>query len=1206
MGDLDLEGRISFKDESASGVAAVIGRLDKIIESLDKVGEHSRHAAEHSKSFADEMVTKFAEVAAAAFSVEKAFEFMVEGIRKADEIRDLTLSLGVFSGSMQKGVEAMEFFNKAARETRDTGDDLAKVYRDVLPLAISRGFSQDSMQHITVWMSQLATISGQSLDAMESGFQQLLSGRVSPGRNPLLKVLGITKADVADLGWDQLVTKMEEVSKHFPEFGQSWQSTMAKAKDALLDAFGEGFNEARGEAGKGMAGIEAAIKEATPYIRDLGKYIAELAPTAIRAFEGAGGALRVFFGGIETGAALIVASVATMISQVVGAVGGALSAFLASAAAFERAMPPWMWSALKVMNPSLNLDRGADQMAGIAEKIKAGTQGIQGSMADVVSAMSPSMEHGAEQVRAGIEMITKAQEPLADATHKTTTETAGLNDEMKQMLGTLGNVAVDSAAEKKMDKWRMSIEKATLAIEEQIKAIDAQNYATDQAQRLAESHLNTFNPVSDTYANAQLEYQAALAENAKKAADQFIKEREAIKGLGDGSPEVAKLTEDINKLQDSLDEHAALRFKAAVLAVFTDLHNVAMGFTYEELRHTQSAQSPMPLLHLNDDVREQIAVQMGKLEARSFRESMLNSSFINDFGGAIASIARSGGRNFVEVIAGGLDGVVQTSAKHLADAIFGVPGDPKKGQDANKLYSPDGKDITTRAVVGRGIATGAEVAISGYQAGLSGQSGARTGAVISGAVAGAEFGLVGAAVGAIIGAIAGALGAQERQSEYKYGIPRISDGVATFTGARNIQTAQQEQIRNQIQESYDSMRDQLVNVFMRVPGAVIPGRTTIGGPIQPEPSGHFMEHLQQWIDQTLPKQQLGEFANEATNVATSLGMSAGRFGEIWKHLEGIDPKKVPGILDQLFSSLLQLQQTTTYWAGSDLAHATSPVSNGRLDFANNAMWYGADQEHKPMTAQFTDIDRQIVQLGTHIKDLSPQGQIAAFQQLTGLMRQRDEMLKAAAIELYNLAKSVKDELSSDRENLDVQRLRNPDGTPDQYAIAQYYRQRAEQDLFAISSASNPEEARQAWERFRHDVMSAEQAGFSQATEEEKNGWINWADNLLGVGQNAITTAINRFGGTINEINNAFNAQVDPAIEAFTTAITNTGGSIGGVGEDLEKIREPIRGVGDGMTGLVTDIANVRAEVVAFGEYLSSIRGNKSDSLSTTIAGRGAA
>src|SRR5258708_38780419 len=123
--DLTLKATITAEDESAPGFEGITSRLDAlvakmseaqqaIVEAVNRSAESTDHLkdkiGEAGASFG-EFATKAAEVVASLFTIEKAFEGVIEGIRHVDEIRDLTLSMGVFSGSAAKGREEMEFFD---------------------------------------------------------------------------------------------------------------------------------------------------------------------------------------------------------------------------------------------------------------------------------------------------------------------------------------------------------------------------------------------------------------------------------------------------------------------------------------------------------------------------------------------------------------------------------------------------------------------------------------------------------------------------------------------------------------------------------------------------------------------------------------------------------------------------------------------------------------------------------------------------------------------------------------------------------------------------------------------------------------------------------------------------------------------------------------------------------------------------------------
>ncbi|HEX3111461.1 MAG TPA: hypothetical protein VHU41_20320, partial [Thermoanaerobaculia bacterium] len=228
------------------------------------------------------LIGPLALVEGAIHLVETAWDGLVElskeGITKGDEIRDLSLSFSVMEGKVHGAGEALDYFEKHADDTRDTAEKLAGTFRKLESLATRRGFSVPEQENITLMLSQLATIRGASLEDMQSGWQRLLSGMPTAGRNPLLAALGISKGDVDHLGFNLVLEKMKEVSSHFPEFGQSFQSEMEKIKEDVVVNVAEGFNSARGNAKTGMDAIRAAVNdpELRSDLRSLGGEIAHI------------------------------------------------------------------------------------------------------------------------------------------------------------------------------------------------------------------------------------------------------------------------------------------------------------------------------------------------------------------------------------------------------------------------------------------------------------------------------------------------------------------------------------------------------------------------------------------------------------------------------------------------------------------------------------------------------------------------------------------------------------------------------------------------------------------------------------------------------------------------------------------------------------------------------------------------------------------
>lgn len=500
------------------------------------------------QSLADGIVGDLAKIAVGWVSVKAAVEGAIAGMRNADELRDLGNSLTVISGSAKNAAEALEFFEKAQHQSRQTGDELATMYRDLLPQAISRGFSQESMRPITLWLSQIATESGKTVSEIQGGFQALLGGRAD-GRNPLLQALGFTKADVDSLGWDQLTAKMAEMSSHFPEFGQSFESTMNKVKDSLLDAFSNGFNDAQKDAALGMAGILDIVNspEVQSTLHDLGKGFAEIGPDVVRGLMGAGGALKMFFGGVETTVGLTIAGIA-----------GAFGKTWEMIARFGNDIPGWQKSLIKL---ATGVDIGeASSAVGSAATNALGLASYGLGLA----------EKGAEGVRSGLEMITT--DPFANVTagaQKAGEATSGLTREISELVRGLGRVKVDGKDAAKV------LEEMTLPSrggQDLLNGIGVAGWQIAPGGRpvFSQNMDMTYLPESDS-ARAEHERKAAQA-FADEASKRFSEKLQvdAVSTLGDSFGALFRKGADgfMNQLTRQFDQMAAAGGKSFVEAIF--------------------------------------------------------------------------------------------------------------------------------------------------------------------------------------------------------------------------------------------------------------------------------------------------------------------------------------------------------------------------------------------------------------------------------------------------------------------------------------------------------------------------------------------------------------------------------------------------------------------------------------------------------------
>src|SRR6185369_6790586 len=112
-------------------------------------------------------------------------------------------------------------------------------------------------------VAEFATAIGKPIESIMGEFEHLLSGRIRAQNSDILAALGLGPKDL-ELGkitLQSVIKGMQELTARAGDMGQSFQSTKEKVKDALLDAFANGFNRARGDAEKGMEGILKAFTD---------------------------------------------------------------------------------------------------------------------------------------------------------------------------------------------------------------------------------------------------------------------------------------------------------------------------------------------------------------------------------------------------------------------------------------------------------------------------------------------------------------------------------------------------------------------------------------------------------------------------------------------------------------------------------------------------------------------------------------------------------------------------------------------------------------------------------------------------------------------------------------------------------------------------------------------------------------------------------
>jgi hypothetical protein len=1225
----------------------ILGDPSGALNAFVHVKDAARDFSHEIEGVSSEVVGRLSEMAAGVFTLEKAFEALHEGITKADEIRDLSLSLGVFTGSISAAREAMEFFEKNTRNARDTTEAIAGTFRNELPLAMSRGFSQESMQHIALWLSQFSTVSHQTLGEVEAGWQQLLSGSIrNPAKNPILSFMGITKADIATLNWDEVVTKLQEIASHFPEFGQSFASAMQSAKQEMLEAFGRGFNEAMDEDGrKAVGGLLGALTspDAIEALRNTGKFIGKLlsgeitdALVAIHfddwleresnpknwfhvkgssAMSGLYDKSNPYPGteGPNTYAR-------QQGESALGSVGiwWAPAGFdyekyadaLGTALTQHRARSAEILAMVKaeVHDNTItwtDLTSSIQEATKVAEKVKI--QIPHGLVKD-------GKDNAAKQLAADIEIAKKAIENAAK------TSVLGFDAEKSYAALSIDSPFDRKQAEAEIDHKKKLVE---LMKEQQIAEVEISKLA-------GQSDIESKKKVKEAQDVVAAVEQRRDIENASftslrgLAADDFWSKywRTAAEETRSAGEAVAEFAEKAQDKLATMVPVAAAAARASLAQLKTDVEgsiallgavqaaigmvpglggfapdNPDVALMFKDLRGgvtkqtgIDEAQIIRTAEHLNKDAEasaHKIALEFDK--AFTTGADMFTNLFTNggrDFGRLAASEM---GALAGDAVRNGLDDILKhlSGAQQGADNLWRLPGSTQgfATQDEAMRHS-------TAAHVFATAETAATAGISGFTAGSSGQPGSRTAAVETAFISGLSSGNVPIAiVTAAIAAIAGAIGASQRQADYQFGVPLIDNtGVAHFTQTKNYTDAAIKQIEAQTQAAYDQIHDSIVGLLLKFPNEAIPKFDTVISAFQPNPSGHYAEHLQQWLTDTLPRGELSKVGDELSGGFQQLGMSADAFHNIFERLSKLDPKVAIGLLTQLADALDGLMgPNSKMHAATHFMDPWSGQNNSFMYLFNDA----ASRERMSPGALLAEGDAQIVKLANSIKSLSPESQIAALTQLNQLTQQRYATERQLVQELFNLEKQGLDQFRAAHDQLTLQGLTKPDGTPDYYGQAQFYKSRADTDLAMIQQAKNATELHEWQQKFITDVMSGEQS-LIQSGVSQKDA-AAWANEALNRGEGIFAKAIVDIGQTMNDTTDVLNKQVDPALLGFTgkldttnVVVGNFSTAVGAAGTELHNIIEPIRGVGDEMHSLRQDIVDLGATI---GNVISFI--NKS-------------
>jgi hypothetical protein len=227
--------------------------------------------------------------------------------------------------------------------------------------------------------------------------------------------------------------------------------------------------------------------------------------------------------------------------------------------------------------------------------------------------------------------------------------------------------------------------------------------------------------------------------------------------------------------------------------------------------------------------------------------------------------------------------------------------------------------------------------------------------------------------------------------------------------------------------------------------------------------------------------------------------------------------------------------------------------------------------------------------------MSPEGQISQLQQIAQLQQSRYDAEKAAIKQLYDMATAAQNQFKDDTRTLDVQHFTNPDGSVDNYTVANYWKKQEAIDLEAVKNAHSAQDAQDAYARYRQDVFNNEQAGLAQADPNQRAQWIDNAQKDLQTGLTAYQSDIDKFGKALDDVNDIYNQQVDPALLAFKSQLDSVsggsgsggGGGNGGGGGDLPNFANALS---DGTTTMQAMSTQITGTTSDFRDLRSAMRG----------------
>jgi hypothetical protein len=559
--------------------------------------------------------------------------------------------------------------------------------------------------------------------------------------------------------------------------------------------------------------------------------------------------------------------------------------------------------------------------------------------------------------------------------------------------------------------------------------------------------------------------------------------------------------------------------------------------------------TPWPTVKLDPSVLA-TAKQVGQIIAKEAfaRDSIerMTEALRQDFGDFFADLGTTGGKNFGEIAASHFNRMIDDGARDFASRLTTFLGGGSVNQngqvvDANGNVVTDPAQIAaiqSRSRVAGGALAVAQVGLGSYYNARSADGGNHTASgAIGGLMAGASFGIPGMIAGLIVGGLAGMFGDQQRRADYKYGYVDIVNGQASLLGRKNLTDDAAAGYARQTQGVYDQYRNSYMQTLFSL-GMGAPKLGAIDGKFQPSPSGHWAENFQAWLQGKLPSVVAGQFKDTLRTGFGTAGMSGNVFDAVWQKWSNLDPSKMAS----MFNTLAQT------FTGNAKAQAYSGGSN----------FYGTAQTdvHASFADTLRTSDKDIIEFGSHLKDLVGEDQINAAKELVDMEKSREDQVKQFWNDIVQITEQAHQQIADAQNSLRLQLYRNADGTTDYAGQGDFLKRLADQDLSRLQGSTTAADANTFLQRFMNDVNQIAGIGFNISGQTGKD-WTQWAIEQLDQANRLFDQTIGQIGTDFNAANQQFLDQFRPAFDGFTASLGNVSDSIGTIGDDLDRLHDPI-------------------------------------------------